>query len=215
MYKAVIFDLDGTLLDSLNDIVAVLNDALKHFGLPPISRGQAQTYIGNGAKELVRLAIGEKNCNRLSEILAYYKDKYSQSDNNYARLYEGEEEALTLLKNAGVKIAVLTNKPHEAALKAEKIFFAKYGFDCVTGQIDGAPLKPDPQTLNEIIKRLGVSRCDCLFVGDGEADVITAKNAGIDCVSVLWGYRTKKQLELSGAEIFAENFTQLTNMILK
>lgn len=214
MYKAVIFDLDGTLLDSLSDILAVLNRTLTHFGLPSISREQGVRFIGNGARELVRRAVGEKNESRLDEILAYYKEKYAQSDNGLSRLYDGEEEALRRLKSAGVKLAVLTNKPHAAALRAEEIFFKDYAFDCVLGQKDGAPLKPDPAAVETVLKELNVRRGECVFVGDGETDVQTAENAGLDCVSVLWGYRTKAQLEAAGASRFASTYAHLVEIIL-
>ena len=214
MYKAVIFDLDGTLLDSLNDILYVLNDTLTYFGLPQITRAQAQRYIGNGARELVRLAIGGENSDRLDEILGYYKEKYAKSDNGLSRIYDGEDDALKALKSAGVKLAVLTNKPHAAAMRANAIFFEKYGFDCILGQTDGVPLKPDPHAVYRIMEKLGVGKAECLFVGDGETDVETAKNAGLDCVSVLWGYRTKEQLEASGATAFAANFKELVKAVI-
>lgn len=214
MYKAVIFDLDGTLLDSLNDILFVLNNTLTHFGLPKISREQAQSYIGNGARELVRLAIGKKNEHRIDEILPYYKEQYAKSDNKLASLFEGEDEALKALKSAGVKLAILTNKPHAAAMRANDIFFKSYAFDCIVGQTDGVPLKPNPQAVYNIIEQLGVEKEECLFVGDGEADVLTAKNAGLECVSVLWGYRTKEQLQEAGATFFAESFKKLQSKIL-
>lgn len=214
MYKAVIFDLDGTLLDSLNDILAVLNHTLDKFGLPRITRERAQSYIGNGARELVRLAIGSGNEDRLDEILAYYKSEYAKSDNKLASLYEDEEEALYELKERGVKIAILTNKPHAAAMRANGIFFEKFAFDCIQGQEEGAPLKPSPQSVNYILDKLGVKVEDCLFVGDGEADIKAAENVGMDCVSVLWGYRTKEQLKAAGAKKFAENFKKLQCEIL-
>ncbi len=214
MYKAVIFDLDGTLLDSLNDILFVLNGTLKHFGLPEITRVQAQSFIGNGARELVRLAIGEENSGRLDEILGYYKEQYAKSDNSLAALFDGEDDALTALKNAGVKLAILTNKPHAAAMRSNDIFFKNYGFDCIVGQTDGLPLKPDPQAVYKIIEKLGVKKEECLFVGDGEADVLTAKNAGLTCISVLWGYRSKEQLQEAGATRFAESFEKLQREIL-
>lgn len=214
MYKAVIFDLDGTLLDSLNDILSVLNDTLIFFGLPQITRAQAQSYIGNGARELVRLAIGSANSHRLDEILDYYKEKYSLCDNEHSQIYDGEDNALKALKSAGVKLAILTNKPHAAALRANSIFFERYSFDCIVGQADGMPLKPDPTAVYKILDELGVKKEDCLFVGDGETDVKTAKNAGLDCVSVLWGYRSREQLKAAGATAFAADYNELVKVIL-
>lgn len=215
MYKAVIFDLDGTLLDSLDDIVFVLNAALAKYNISPVTRDRAMAYIGNGARELVRLAIGEDNRERLDEILSVYKAAYAASDNKLAKLYAGEEEALLKLKESGIKLAVLTNKPHGAARKAEEVFFKKFGFDCFQGQEEGVPLKPDPQAVYNILAKLGVERGECLFVGDGETDVQTARNAHLDCVSVLWGYRTREQLALAGAKTFARDFKELNSYVDK
>lgn len=213
MYKAVIFDLDGTLLDSLPDILSVLNYTLGKFGLPSVTYERAKTYIGNGARELVRLALGSQKEFMLDEVLSFYKTEYAQSDNALSRLYEGEEHTLIKLKEYGIKIAVLTNKPHDAALKAEEVFFKKFGFDCVQGQVDGQPLKPSPRSVNCVLDKLGVSAADCVFVGDGEADIAAARSVGMDCVSVLWGYRTKAQLIAAGATRTVENFDELEKII--
>ena len=194
MYKAVIFDLDGTLLDSLGDILHVLNHTLVKFGIREVTRTQAQNYIGNGARELVRLAIGSENQDRLDEILNYYREKYGASDNKLSSLYEGERQAVKKLKEHNVKLAVLSNKPHNATLRANGLFFKEFAFDCVCGQREGVALKPAPDAAFDIIEKLGVDKRECVIVGDGETDVKTAENAGIDCISVLWGYRTKEQL---------------------
>lgn len=215
MYKAVIFDLDGTLLDSLDDIVSVLNQTLKKFGMAPVTRARAMTYIGNGARELVRLAIGEDNCGRLDEVLSVYKTAYAACDDGLAKLYKGEKETLRELKERGVKLAVLTNKPHAAALKAEEIFFKEFAFDCFQGQEDGLPLKPSPEAVYRIIDKLGVKKEECLLVGDGETDVMTARNAGVDCASVLWGYRTREQLAAAGATRLVCEFRELKSEILR
>lgn len=214
MYKAVIFDLDGTLFDTLPDIRLVLNATLKKYGLKELRREQILRCIGNGARELVRLAIGKEQEYRLEEILADYRRAYAANDGALSRFFEGEEEALSAIKAAGIKLAVLTNKPHEVALKTNEVYFAKFGFDCVLGDRDGLPLKPAPDGVFKIMKELGVSAGECLFVGDGETDVLTAKNAGINCVSVLWGYRTKEQLQSVGATSFADSFERLQRIII-
>ena len=214
MYKAVIFDLDGTLLNSLGDILFHLNRTLAHFGLPQVEYGQAKSYIGNGARELVRRAIGGQNVDKLDEILTYYKGEYANSDNSRASLYEGEEDALKRLKSAGIKLAVLTNKPHAAALKANDVFFKDFNLDCVLGQKDGAKLKPSPEPVEEILKILQVDAKDCLLVGDGETDVLTAQNCGLACASVLWGYRTEEELRAAGATLFVSSFKTLEKIIL-
>lgn len=214
MYKAVIFDLDGTLFDTLPDIHAVLNATLEKFALPMLTREQTKSYIGNGAKELVRLAIGKENEYRLEEILVSYRQAYAANDGKLSCFFEGEEQALSAIKSSGIKTAVFTNKPHAVALKTNENYFAKFSFDCILGQTDELPLKPAPDGVYKILQELGVNPRETLFVGDGETDVQTAKNAGLDCISVLWGYRTKEQLKQAGAIKFAENFNKLQCEIL-
>lgn len=213
MVKAVIFDLDGTLLDTLGDIVSVLNTTLDSFGLPPVSYGQAREYIGNGARELVRLAVGRENEGLVDEILPVYRSAYAADDGGRSALYEGEERALLSLKGRGIRLAVLTNKPHAAALKAQKLFFGAFGLDYIQGQEEGLPLKPAPDGVFRILSALGVTADECLFVGDGETDVFTARNAGVQCVSVLWGYRTRDQLAAAGANVFVRDFKELERLI--
>lgn len=214
MYKAVIFDLDGTLLDTLNDIVHVLNATLARFSIAPVTYRQATQYIGNGARELVRLAVGAENAHRLDEILTEYRSAYAADNGSHSAPYEGEAETLASLRRRGILLAVLTNKPHDVAVKTDRLFFAKDTFAFVQGQEAGLPLKPAPDGVFRILSALGVKAEECLFVGDGETDVLTARNAGMDCVSVLWGYRTKEQLSAVGAERFARNFGELENYIL-
>lgn len=206
--------MDGTLFDTLPDIRKVLNFTLEKFCLPTLSGEEVKSYIGNGARELVRLAIGKKNEYRLEEILSYYKKVYAQNDGKLSRFFDGEREALERLKKSGVYLSVLTNKPHAVALKTEREYFSSFSLACVVGQREGFPLKPAPDGVFEIIKKLGVDKSECVFVGDGEADILTAENAGIDGICVLWGYRTKGQLERAGGKVFAETFSQLADMIL-
>lgn len=213
MYKAVIFDLDGTLFDTLPDIRSVLNMTLKKFALNALSRGEVMRYIGNGARELVRLAIGKDNEYRLDEILTLYRRLYAENDGSRSRFFKGEKKTLLKLKEEGVRMAVFTNKPHNVALKTDENYFSRFGFDCVLGQVDGFPLKPAPDGVFKIVEKLGVKVEECVFVGDGETDVRTAENAGMDCISVLWGYRTREQLEAAGAKKFARSFKELYGMI--
>ena len=214
MYKAVIFDLDGTLFDTLPDIQAVLNSTLEKFNLPMLDREQVMRYIGGGARELIRLAIGEENGYRLDEILACYRKEYEKNDGSLSKFFDGEEAVLSELKEKNVKLAVFTNKPHAVALSTNERYFKSYSLDYILGQTDNLPLKPSPEGVQKILKILGVKARDCLFVGDGETDVLTAKNADLDCVAVLWGYRNKEQLKSVGATRFASTFEELKNIIL-
>lgn len=214
MKKLAIFDLDGTLLNTVEDIKSVLNASLAKFHLPEITSEQTVKYLGNGAKKLVERAVAE-NKSRFEEVYAYYLKKFSECDNELTELYCGEERALRRLKECGVKLALVSNKPQKATEKAYNKFLCEFEFTQVLGQSDKYPLKPDPSSTLAVIEAAGVSKKDCVFIGDGETDVVTAKNAGIDCVSVLWGYRSKAQLAEAGAKVFAEDFDKLAEIILK
>jgi phosphoglycolate phosphatase len=213
MYKAVIFDLDGTLLNTSKDIHKVLSDTLAHFSLPSISLEQTIEYVGNGAKKLVERAMPQDKLNELQPVYEYYAEHFAACDNSLTCLYEGEEDVLNELKKRGVKLALITNKPQAATDGVYAKHLSKFNFDIVIGQ-DDMPLKPNPQSTNWTIEKLGVKKCDCLFVGDGETDVQTAANSGIDCVSVLWGYRSREQLEAAGAKNFVVNYNELKQRIL-
>ncbi len=214
MYKLVIFDLDGTLLDTLPDLQAVLNFCLRMSALPEISLDDTKNFIGNGAKKLVERAVGADNAELVEEVYRNYNKYFAQCDNSLTRLFEGVDGLLKSLKDLNIKLAILSNKPQYGVTSAYQKFLSEYRFDAVLGQTDGAPLKPDPSVTLEIINNFGFRREECLFVGDGETDVLTAKNAGVNCVSVLWGYRTLKQLEEVGAKTFVKDCDELLNLII-
>ena len=128
-------------------------------------------------------------------------------------LYPNESEVLLNFKNAGIKLAILTNKPQGATERVFAKFLANFGFNIVLGQTEYRPLKPNPSSVFEILESFEVERRDCLFVGDGEADIATAKNAGLTCASVLWGFRSRKQLEDAGGNLFISSFTELEKFV--
>lgn len=213
MYKTVFFDLDGTVLNTVPDIRAVLNGTLAAFNLPPLSERQTMEFVGNGAYELVRRAAGE-SCDNIPEIYARYVADFAACKNELSTLYDGEEEVLFNLKKKGVRLGIVTNKPQKATLNVYEKFFKRFDFFYVQGQEEGVPLKPSPEGVLNAVNKFSLDKRECLFVGDGETDVLTAANAGLDCVSVLWGYRTKEQLKGAGATRFAENFKKLQREIL-
>ncbi len=213
MYKLICFDLDGTLLDTVPDIQTVLNSTLKHFSLPGVTYAQTCAYVGNGAFKLVERAAGNIGKELLQEVYAYYTAHFAACDNSLSAYYPYEEEVLSRLTERGVKLAIITNKPQAATLNVYRRYFKKYNFAYVQGQEEGAPLKPDPSCVFKAIKEAGVKPSETLFVGDGETDVLTALNAKIDGVSVLWGYRSRAELEKAGAKIFVGDFRELENFI--
>ncbi|MGN1061175.1 MAG: HAD family hydrolase [Candidatus Coproplasma sp.] len=214
MYKTVIFDLDGTLLDTSKDIHRVLNDTLAHFSLPQISLEKTVEYVGNGAKLLIERAIPQSAKGSFQEIYSHYAAHFAACDNSLTRLYEGEEEVLFNLKKVGVKLALVTNKPQEATVGVYNKHLKKFGFDFVAGNTQKFPLKPDPALTLYAAQSTGAKAEECLFVGDGETDVQTAINAKMDGLSVLWGFRTKFQLEEAGAKNFVESYKELEKFVL-
>ncbi len=213
MIKAVIFDLDGTLLNTVEDIHIVLNESLQYFGLSAVSSEDTRKFLGNGAKKLVEKAVGE--CRDLQQrVYEYYALKFARCANEKTTLYDGAAEGLKTLKNAGIKLAIISNKPQDATNAVYAKYLAKFKFSEVLGQTEYYPLKPDPESTLTLMDKLKVKKDECVFVGDGETDVATAAAAGIKCISVLWGYRSRTKLEEVGAKIFAKNFSELTNLIL-
>ena len=212
MIKAIIFDLDGTLLNTAPDIQRVLNASLAKFSMPPVSMQKLHSILGDGAYNLVWRALPEDKKDLADAVLADYAPAYAACDNSLTQLYPGEDEALTRLKAAGVKLAVLSNKPQDATSAVYNAKLSKYGFDVVLGQGRFA-LKPSPEGTEYIISSLGLKKEECLFTGDGETDVRTAQNAGLPCISVLWGFRKKEQLAAAGATLFAENYTDYLHIL--
>ena len=215
MIKAVIFDLDGTLLNTSVEINLLINKALSKFNLRQISLKQTIEYIGNGAKKLVERAVPEEYSHLTEKVFEYFSKIYAECDNSNTTLYDGEEEVLYYLKQNGVKLAIVTNKPQAAANAVYKKLLSKFNFDLVIGQSEKFPVKPNPQSTLSAINSLGVEKEECLFVGDGETDVQTAINSKVNCVAVLWGYRNREQLKEVGAVNFAKSYCELKDFIKK
>lgn len=213
MYRAVIFDLDGTLVDTLGDIRYLLNQTLSYFGLPQISREQASEYIGNGAALLVKRAVGERYAEFYDRVYARFKVSYAANDNSRSTLFDGEEAALKELSSLGVKLAVLTNKPQAATDGVMAKFFKDYPFDSVHGQSETFPLKPSVKAVERVLEELGTTPADTVIVGDGETDIAAARGVGADCISVLWGYRTKARLLEAGGNVFVSSFGNLMEIL--
>lgn len=170
--------------------------------------------VGDGAKKLVERAVGEERCELVEKVYADYSERFATCSNELTSLYDGAAETLTKLRESGVLLAIVTNKPKRAGVVVFNEFLAKFGFCEVLCQTELVPLKPNPASTCQIIQKFGLKKEECVFVGDGETDVQTAVNAGIDCISVLWGFRSKEQLQAAGATRFAENFAQLQREIL-
>ena len=211
MVKGIIFDLDGTLLDTLPDIMITLNRVLEKFGYSELSREKCRDYIGNGARKLVERALPAGA--PFDEPFEKYAKLYALNDGEHTEYFDG---VLTFLKSAvsrGVKLAIITNKPQRVLDKTCAKFFADIPFVEKIGQSDNTPLKPDPTSTLGVIKLMGLKNSECLFIGDGETDVETARRAGVECISVLWGYRSKESLKNAGANKFVNSYKELENLI--
>ena len=206
--KAVIWDLDGTLLNTLDDLAASTNAALAANDLPVRTTDEVRCFVGNGAERLIRLALpGKEDDPDVMEVLSWYKDFYAAHAQIKTRPYEGILEALDAVK-AEFPVAVVSNKPDEATKLLCKQYF---GDVYALGEGNGIPRKPAPDMVYRAMADMGVQ--GCIYVGDSEVDVLTAKNAGVPCLSVLWGFRDRQTLLEAGAAHFCENPHDLLNKL--
>ena len=214
MIKAILFDLDGTLLNTLPDIRRHLNDALTAHGYPAIDEEQAKRCIGDGARKLVERAFPE-GAKFDEAVFEDFQRRYAANDNSCSHLYDGEEEFLKRLVQRGIKFGIVTNKPHVATLGCVEKFFKDYPLAFVRGETGDFPCKPDPTLARYAALNMRVAIGECAFVGDGETDALTAINAGMFGVSTLWGYRTKEELKKAGATRFASTFEELEKILFE
>ncbi len=212
MLKAVLLDLDGTLLDTLGDIRYYTNEALAAFSYPPITLDETRRYVGDGAWDLIERAC-PKGAKDLEACYEYFREHFAKNTQERTHLYDGELECLKTLKARGLKLGVVTNKPQDATEGCIQKFFPEGLFDFVGGDNGNFPKKPDPTLARYAALTLHVSPEECAFVGDGETDAHVAQNAGMFGISVLWGYRTKEQLEGAGATRFASNYPELFSLL--
>lgn len=216
MIKACIFDLDGTLCDTLTTISYFANEALKHFGLKPIEVNEYKYMVGNGYKNLIKKMLnflGVYSEELFEKVADYYYEIYDNNPLYLSAPYTGIMEMLAELKNKGIKTAILSNKPHNATLNVAKEIMSGIEFSHVQGNIEGVPLKPEPDALLNIIKTLGVAKDECLYIGDTSTDIQTGKNAGVKTVGVLWGFRTEKELADAGADVIVANPKEIIDYV--
>ncbi len=194
-YELVIFDLDGTLLNTLDDLAASANRALARAGFPARSTEEVRRFIGGGVSRLIHRAVPEGTPERVCEaVLADFKRDYTENVNVHTRPYPGIAELLVRLRAAGVRTAVNSNKVDNATQLLCKAHFEGL-LDMALGEVAGIPRKPAPDGARRIMEALNVAPDKALYVGDGDADLLTAQNAGIDCAWVSWGYRRREELE--------------------
>ncbi len=215
MKKLVIFDLDGTLLNTIGDLAAACDEVLKKNNLPTYSLDEYKTFVGSGMMRLVERVIPEQQrteemVTRLrSEFLEYY---YASID-THTKIYDGIEPLLHDLQFRDIELGVASNKFQDGTQKLVKSFFPKIKFTAVLGQRPRVPLKPNPQILRDIMQISAYAPDDIIYVGDSGIDIGTGAAAGIDTVGVTWGFRSREELEEAGAKMIIDNPRDLLKLI--
>ncbi len=216
MYQTCIFDLDGTLTDTLESITYSVNLTLQELGLSGITRAQCKEFIGNGARYLIReslKAAGDADATQLEQAMGVYGRVFGKNCTYKVEPYEGIVELLENLRAQGVKLAVLSNKPHEQTKDVVAKFFGRDIFNYIQGQCEGIPRKPDPAAALMIAEQFGVSKEACIYIGDSDVDMETAGAAGMESVGVTWGFRSEEVLKEHGAKHIIHHPSELLSII--
>lgn len=215
-YTTCIFDLDGTLLNTLDDLANSTNYALRLHSMQERTREEVRRFVGNGVKKLIERAVPAGTTEEETErVLADFRSHYLEHDKDTTRPYDGILEMLERIKNRGIRTAVVSNKFFKATESLCSHFFGSL-IDVAIGENEAAGIrkKPSPDTVREAIRQLEVETSDCVYIGDSDVDVMTAKNSGMDCISVLWGFRDEDFLSEKGATKTVRTPSELTTLLL-
>ena len=203
-YPTLLFDLDGTLTDTLRDLGECVNEVLDAHGLPVHPMDAYRLFVGSGMRELIRRALGEAGTPALlEELLREFVPLYDRQCLRYVSLYPGIAETVAALKVRDAKLAVVTNKPEVQAQKIVEHLFPANTFEVVHGNVTGRPTKPDRAVVELTLRELGADPAHTLFVGDSDVDVFTAQNAELPCIGCCWGFRGEQELSDAGATYLA------------
>jgi phosphoglycolate phosphatase len=213
--EAIIFDLDGTLLNTLNDIATCANAVLEDWDCPLHSVDTYADLVGDGLPNLARKALptSRRSSGEINAFVDAYRQQYATRWNETSTWYPGIPELLNCLCAHGIPLAILSNKNDDFTKVCVSSYFSSIPFREVRGARAGVPLKPDPQSVLEIVESLGVRPSNCLFVGDSEIDIKTGNNAAMISVGVLWGYRSRLTLEEAGARFLISEPAELTRLV--
>lgn len=217
MIKTCIFDLDGTLTETLESLTFSVNETLKEMGLAPITSEQCKAFVGNGARVLMEKALQESGMtdrDRLDEAMEIYGRIFDANCTYHVVPYEGITELLQGLRDRGIKLAVLSNKPDKQAVHVTEEVFGKDIFQWIQGQKEGVPRKPDPQAAIQIANALESTKDEAAYIGDSEVDIATGKAAEMRTIGVSWGFRDKEVLANAGATMIVDHPAEILNMIM-
>ena len=213
MKKTVIFDLDGTLLDSIEDIASSMNKVLESLQLPTHKIEDYKYFVGGGVDILVENALSNQSKEIKDEVTKRFKVEYDGKLHSKTLPYDGIYELLDELKKLDINLAVLSNKPHEFTVSYVNHFFKNYNFKEIHGQKKDVPKKPDPKAALDIVKCLDSSCENTYFIGDTKIDMQTAKSANMTAIGVLWGFRDEKELRDFGADFIVSNPLEILKII--
>lgn len=212
-YKAVIFDMDGTILNTLEDLKNATNYSLRQFNMQERTLEEVRMFVGNGIRKLVERAVpAGTSAEKIDEVLDVFLKYYEVHSADNTSSYPGIHELVEKLKAAGIKTAVSTNKADAPAQELGKEYFNGI-FDLIVGQRDGLRTKPAPDSVNEILKILNIQKKDAVYVGDSDVDVQTAANSGLDFIGVSWGFRGRKFLQEKGAKNIVDSADEILDLV--
>ena len=217
MKKAIIFDLDGTLSDSIHSIKYCGDKAMEAVGFGPFSIADYKYFVGDGAANLIKRALiasGDKELGRFERAFAVYREIFREYCMYQVEPYDGIRELLAALKEKGLKLAVLSNKPHAETINVIETLFGKDYFHVIQGQKDNVAIKPSPEGVFQILESLQLTADEILYLGDTATDMKTGKAAGAFTIGALWGFRERKELEEGGADVIISHPLEVLDFIL-
>lgn len=214
MFKGIIFDLDGTLLNTIDDIADCCNSALIKNGFPPYSVEEYKHMVGNGVRKLIERAIPiEADAGTVDKVHYDFNELYKKNFLVKTAPYHGIDEMIRDLKDMGIKLGVLSNKPHMFTSEMVELMFPDRPFDVVSGQRDSIPPKPAPDGPLMELEVMGLTADESLYAGDSDVDIMTAKSSGMHSVGCTWGFRGERELRESGAEFIVNSPSEITEIV--
>ena len=217
MKSLLIFDLDGTLLDTVADLAASTNFALSKCGFPTHDTGAYKFFVGNGINKLFERALpeGEKTQDNILQIRHYFLEYYGTHNADLTTPYPGMVDLLHRLQDAGIKLAVASNKYQKGTEKLIKHFFSDIHFVAVFGQRENVPAKPDPTIVSDILDIANVEKQNVLYVGDSGVDMQTAQNCGVDALAVTWGFRPRAEMQAFSPKYIVDQPSEILSIVLQ
>ena len=215
MFKLCVFDMDGTVVNSIGDIAAALNRSLEKIGYKAHSEDAYYKMVGDGMAVLCRRAIGNAPEEEVQRLIALYDADYKNNCCERSHIYDGMTDLIKRLKEKGIKCAILSNKPHPQLMEIAKVLFEDDMFDEILGHTPDFAPKPDPASMLYLMDKMGYKQDEVVFIGDSNVDVQLGKAADVYTVGVTWGFRGEEELKSEGADAIVNNADELYDVIVK